>query len=188
MNASLARWVARPAEAAAALALGALFSLACVYTEAWWLQFVLIGLLAWRAAAVAPGRAALLGLAFGVGWLGAGTWWLFISMHRYGGLAAPLAAFAVAALSLALSGYLAIALALFARLRRGVAWLDAPLFAALWLAAELARGVLFTGFPWVATGYGQIDGPLAALAPWLGVYGLGFVVATLAALPALAVG
>ncbi len=186
MNASLARWVARPAEAAAALALGALFSLACVYTEAWWLQFVLIGLLAWRAAAVAPGRAALLGLAFGVGWLGAGTWWLFISMHRYGGLAAPLAAFAVAALSLALSGYLAIALALFARLRRGVAWLDAPLFAALWLAAELARGVLFTGFPWVATGYGQIDGPLAALAPWLGVYGLGFVVATLAALPALA--
>ncbi len=58
--------------------------------------------------------------------------------------------------------------------------------AALWLAAELARGVLFTGFPWVATGYGQVDGPLAALAPWIGVYGLGFVAAATAALPALA--
>ena len=107
-------------------------------------------------------------------------------LHRYGGLAAPLAAVAVVALALALSSYLALALALFARLRRGAAWLDAPLFAGLWLAAELARGVLFTGFPWVATGYGQIDGPLAALAPWIGVYGIGFVVAMLAALPALA--
>jgi apolipoprotein N-acyltransferase len=174
------------AEAMAAAALGALFSLSCVITQAWWLQFACIGLLAWRVAGVTTAQAALLGLAFGTGWLGAGTWWLFISLHRYGGLAAPLAAVAVVALALALSAYLALALALFARLRRGAAWLDAPLFAGLWLAAELARGVLFTGFPWVATGYGQIDGPLAALAPWIGVYGIGFVVAMLAALPALA--
>lgn len=174
------------AETMAAAALGALFSLPCVITQAWWLQFACIGLLAWRVAGVTTAHAALLGLAFGTGWLGAGTWWLFISLHRYGGLAAPLAAVAVVALALALSAYLALALALFARLRRGAAWLDAPLFAGLWLAAELARGVLFTGFPWVATGYGQIDGPLASLAPWLGVYGIGFVVAMLAALPPLA--
>jgi apolipoprotein N-acyltransferase len=173
-------------EAAAALALGALFSLPCTVTEAWWLQFLCLGLLAWRAGRATPGRAAGLGLAFGTGWLAAGTWWLFISLHRYGGLPAPLAVLAVAALSLALSGYLAIALGLFARWRRGVAASDALLFAALWLAAELARGLLFTGFPWVATGYGQVDGPLAALAPWLGVYGIGFVVAGCAALPALA--
>ncbi len=186
MNTGVARFGAAAAELAAAAALGALFSLPCVRTQAWWLQFVVLGLLAWRAAGVTPGRAALLGLAFGAGWLGAGTWWLFISLHRYGGLAAPLAVLAVAALALALSAYLALALALFARLRRGVAWRDALLFAGLWLATELARGVLFTGFPWVATGYGQIDGPLAALAPWIGVYGIGCVVAALAALPALA--
>ena len=174
------------AEAAAAAALGAVFSLPFVHTEAWWLQFLCVGLLAWRAAGVTPARAALLGLAFGSGWLGAGTWWLYISLHRYGGLAAPLAVVAVTALALALSVYLAAALALFARLRRGVAWSDALLFAAFWLAAELARGVLFTGFPWVATGYGQIDGPLAALAPWIGVYAIGFVVTACAALPALA--
>ena len=106
-------------------------------------------------------------------------------MHRYGDLPAPLAAIAVAALALALSAYLAMGLALFAWLSRGSPWADAPLFAAVWLAAELARGVFFTGFPWVATGYGQIDGPLAALAPWVGVYGIGFFAAAIAALPAL---
>ena len=184
MNAG--RFAAPAAEALAALAAGALFSRACVDTQAWALQLALLGLLAWRAAALSPAQAAGLGLAFGAGWLSAGTWWLYISMHRYGGLAAPLAAVAVAALALGLSGYLALALALFARLRRGTPWLDAPLFAGLWLAAELARGLLFTGFPWVATGYGQVDSPLAALAPWVGVYGLGFVVALAAALPALA--
>ena len=186
MNTGAARQWPLAAEATAATALGALFSLACVVTEAWWLQLLCTGLLAWRAAGVGPARAALLGLVFGSGWLGASTWWLFISMHRYGGLAAPVAALAVAALALALSVYLALALALFARLRRGSAWLDALLFAALWLAAELARGALFTGFPWAATGYGQIDGPLAALAPWVGVYGIGFAAASLAAWPALA--
>ena len=174
------------AEALAAAALGALFSLACVYTEGWWLQLWLLGLLAWRAAALSPARAALLGSAFGSGWLGAGTWWLFISLHTYGGLPAAMAVLAVAGLAAVLSAYLATALALFARLRCGNAWFDAPLFAAVWLAAELARGVLFTGFPWVATGYGQIDGPLASLAPWFGVYGIGFVGAGVAALAALA--
>ena len=186
MTAGATRPAAVAGEAVTAAALGALFSLPCTLTHAWGLQLLCIGWLAWRAAGLGPAQAAGLGLAFGAGWLGAGTWWLFISLHRYGGLAAPLAVLAVMALALALSAYLALALALFARLRRGVVWTDALLFAALWLAAELARGVLFTGFPWVATGYGQIDGPLAALAPWIGVYGIGFVAAACAALPALA--
>ena len=186
MTSGTPRPVAPALDAVAAAAAGALFSLPCTLTQAWALQLLCLGLLAWRVAGLGPARAALLGLAFGSGWLGAGTWWLFISLHRYGGLAAPLAVLAVAALALALSAYLALALALFVRLRRGIVWSDALLFAALWLAGELARGVLFTGFPWVATGYGQIDGPLAALAPWIGVYGIGFVVAASAALPALA--
>lgn len=171
----------------AALA-GALSTVSAVHTAWWPLQLLCIAALAWRVAGAAPGRAALLGWSFGTAWLIAGTWWMFISMHRYGGLPAPLAALAVGALAAALSLYLAGAMALFARLRRGGAVADAALFAACWLLAELARGVLFTGFPWVASGYGQVDGPLAALAPWIGVYGLGAVVALLATLPALATG
>jgi apolipoprotein N-acyltransferase len=176
-------------DAAIAAALGAIFSLGFVHTtQAWWLQFACVGLLAWGVSRVSPRRAALLGWAFGTAWLAAGTWWLFISMHRYGGLPAPLAVLAVFALAGALGLFLAAAMALAARLRRGLALPDALLFGACWLAAELTRGLLFTGFPWVATGYGQVDAPLAAAAPWVGVYGIGFVVAALSALLAFSVG
>jgi len=172
-------------EALTVAALGALHSLPFVATWAWPLQMLCIALLAACAARAAPLRAAGLGLVFGTAWLAAGTWWLFISMHRYGGLPAWLAGLAVAALSAFLSLYLAAALAAFARWRRAAPLRDAALFAAVWLLAELARGVIFTGFPWVASGYAQVDAPLAALAPWLGAYGLGAVVALLAAWLAL---
>jgi apolipoprotein N-acyltransferase len=174
-----------PLEVLAAAALGALQTLAYVHTEAWWLQLACVGLLAWCARHASPGRAAGLGAAYGTAWVATGTWWLYISMHRYGGLPAWMAVTAVLALAAVLSLYLALALALFARGRRGRPLGDAALFAAVWLLAELARGVLFTGFPWIAAGYAHVDGPLAAWAPWVGVYGIGALAAFVAALPAL---
>ena len=168
-----------------AAAFGAAHSLPFIHPSAWWAQLLILAWLAWRAAALSPRRAAALGLAFGTAWLAAGTWWLYISLHRYGGLPAPLAVLAIALLSAFMSLYLALALALFARWRSGCGWRDALLFAALWLLTELARGVIFTGFPWLASGYAHVDGPLAALAPWVGVYGIGFVAAALAAWPVL---
>ncbi len=164
---------ARRRETLTALAAGALQTLAFVHTWAWPLPLLTLAWLVSRLdAAATPRRAAWLGFCYGWAWLAAGTWWLFVSMHRYGGLAAPLAAAAVVLLAAALSLYLAAAGAAYARWRRGTG-LDALLFAALWLLAELARGVLFTGFPWLASGYAQVDGPLAALAPYVGVYGIG---------------
>jgi apolipoprotein N-acyltransferase len=176
------------AELALAALLGAIHSLAFVHTAAWPLQMLVVAALAWRAAAAPPWRAAELGLAFGTAWFAAGTWWLYISMHQYGGLPAWLAVLAIALLSAFLALYLAAALAAFARWRSSAPLRDALLFGALWLLAELARGVIFTGFPWVASGYAHVDGPLAALAPWVGVYGIGFVAAVLAAWPVLARG
>jgi apolipoprotein N-acyltransferase len=170
------------ADLALALAAGALHSLPFVFTQAWALEIALVALLAWRAGASRPRRAAALGLAFGTGWLLAGTWWLYVSLHFYGGLAAWLAALAVLLLALVLSLYLAAAMAAYSigAPRRPLA--DALRFAACWLLAELARGVLFTGFPWVASGYAHIDGPLATLAPLVGVYGMGCIAAFIAAL------
>ncbi|MFL6664379.1 MAG: apolipoprotein N-acyltransferase, partial [Rhizobacter sp.] len=164
-----------------AAAFGALQTASYVYTEAWWLQLLAAGWLAWRAWVATPGRAFGLGLAYGTAWLVAGTWWLFISMHRYGGLPAWMAAAAVLGLAMVLGLYLAAALALFARWRTRRPTADAVLFAALWLLAELARGVIFTGFPWVASGYAHVDSPLAKLAPWIGVYGIGALAAFIAA-------
>ena len=131
------------------------------------------------------------------------TWgWLYVSMHRYGGLPAWLSAAAVLLLAMALSVYFAVAgglwVALFRRwilsdrdnearyakqaagltwdvLRQGLA--GVALFAALWTMAELSRGQLFTGFPWGASGYAHTDSWLATYLPWVGVYGLGAVAA-----------
>ena len=168
-------------------ALGALQTLAFVHTGAWWLPLLAVAVLAWRLhTSAGPRQAAWLGWCFGTGWLTAGTWWLFISLYRYGHLPAWLAAAAVGALAGLLSLYLAAAAAAYRHWRRGNTF-DAALFAAVWLLAEVARALIFTGFPWVASGYAQVDGPLAALAPWVGVYGIGTVLAALAVLLARAV-
>jgi apolipoprotein N-acyltransferase len=125
-------------------------------------------------------RAAFIGWVFATAWLTATFWWLFISMHVYGGLASPLAALAV----LLLAGFLSLYYALAAALFRGAAaerpWRDGALFAALWLGAELLRNSLFTGFPWGAGGYAHVDGPLGPLARWIGVHGITLMAAWLA--------
>jgi len=145
--------------------LGALHALPTAYPQLWWLQLLCVAGLAHRVASAPVGRSALLGFAFGTAWLCAGTWWLYVSMRRYGGLSAPLAAGAVLALSAFLSIYLSAAMALFAKLRRNRLWLDVLIFGGCWLLAELARGFILTGFPWAASGYAHVDSPLAMLAP-----------------------
>jgi apolipoprotein N-acyltransferase len=171
---------APPLQAVLAVALGALQTLAYVHTWAWPLALLTLAVVVALLNTSSPRHAAVLLWCYGVGWLTAGVWWLFISMHHYGGLPAPLAAAAVLALAAALSLYLAVVGWAYARWRAGRVQ-SVLLFAALWLLAELARGVLFTGFPWVALGYALVDSPFAGLAPWLGVYGMGAAAAAAAA-------
>lgn len=166
--------------ALAALA-GAAHALAFAPQHAWWLQIAALAWLAARVQVAAPRRALWLGWCFGSAWLLAGIWWLFISMHRYGGLPGWLAALAVFALCAALALYLAVAMGAHARWRGGQGLGDVALFAACWCLAEWARATLFTGFPWLAGGYAHTDGPLAGWAPWVGVLGLGAVAAAVAA-------
>ena len=123
------------------------------------------------------------GWAFSTAWLAATFWWLFVSMHTYGGLPAPLAVLGVLALAAALGLYYALVAACYWRWRTARLRWRLALFAALWTLAELARGTIFTGFPWGAGGYAQVDA-LAPLAPWVGVYGMGAVAAALALLAA----
>ena len=178
------RWAAW-AEMSLAACFGAAHSLPVVVTWAWPLQLLSVAWLAWRVSLATPLRAAALGWAFGSAWFACATWWLFISMHRYGGLPAWMAILGVAALCCGMALMPAIAMAVFARLRSRRAAAHGLQFAALWTLAELARGLLFTGFPWAASGYAHVDSPLAALAPWIGVYGIGGVAAALAAAPAM---
>ena len=147
------------------------------------LQWLAVLTLAWALSRDAsPRRAAAWGLGFGAISLMVATWWLYISLNVYGGLPAPLAVLSVGLLGAALALYLAFACWLFVVCRPATpsVFLRSLFFAAAWGFSELARGVLFTGFPWAAAGYAHVDGGLAALAPWLGVYGMGMVAAGLA--------
>lgn len=122
-----------------------------------------------------PGTGARLAWLYGTAWLIGATGWIYVSLHHFGGMPAPIAGAAVLLLSAALAGYLALAGWAWVRWRSGVWWRDAAMFAGLWLLAELARALVFTGFPWGASAYGLIDSPMDRLAPWLGVYGMGAV-------------
>ncbi len=128
------------------------------------------------------------GWCFATIWLAATFWWLYVSMHLYGGLPAVLAALAVLLLAAFLALYYALACGvwLWARASLGAAG-QVLLWAALWLLAELCRGVFFTGFPWGAIGYAHIDGALAGYAPWVGVYGIGAIAAAVSGLLYMAV-
>jgi apolipoprotein N-acyltransferase len=147
----------------------------------WWLQLLSLAGLAWLVLRERSWRrAAVLGWTFATAWTAGTLWWLFISMHTYGGLPSALAAAAVLALAAVVALYYAAAMALFARINpSGWAW-RALLFAACWLLAELLRATWFTGFPWGVSGYAHVDGPLSVLAPLIGVYGIGFAAALLA--------
>lgn len=158
-----------------------------------WLQIGSLAALVWLLARPSLGfwGGFVRGWVFGMAWLAGTFWWLFISMHVYGGLAAPLAVLAVWALAAFLGLYYAVAAGLWVHLwqraaGRGAAWRAVLAFAALWTLAELARGHWFTGFPWGAGGYAHVDGLLAFSARYGGVYGLGLLAAALAAGLALA--
>ena len=129
-----------------------------------------------------PRDGLIIGFCFGLGLFGAGVSWVYVSMHRFGGMPPPLAALA----TLLFCSYLAIFPALTgwlqARLRVSPAIRASLLIPALWTLSEWLRGWLFTGFPWLTLGTAFADGPLAGYAPVVGAHGLSFVVAACAGL------
>jgi len=171
-----AAWfMARPAlTSALALAAGALHALCFAPAELPRTALLVLGFIYYLALATTGWRsAARLGFAFGLGWFGTGVSWVYISLHGHGDLAAPLAVLATAALAALLALFPAAALAAGVlagpadSVPRGLA------VVAAWTLADWLRGVVFGGFPWLATGYAQTDGAPAGYAPILGVYGVG---------------
>ncbi len=75
-------------------------------------------------------RGAVIGGLFATAWLTGTFWWLFISMHTYGGLAAPLAVAAVLGLAAFLASYYAAMLGIFCRLALTSKALTAIIFGA----------------------------------------------------------
>lgn len=140
------------------------------------------GLTAAAIRARTPWRAARLGLLVG-GLASLGTlYWTALPVHNYGNLAWPLALPVPVLLAMVLGTYDAVFAGLIRFVHPRVSpWLFGPLAGLAWAGMEMARGTLFTGFPWLVLP--------AALAPWpaaiqgaayLGVYGLSGLLAWLA--------
>ncbi len=121
-----------------------------------------------------PGRAAVRGGLFGLGYFGCGVYWVYYSIHVY--------AYTPLWLSCALAALLVAYLSLYPML---AAWLAARLLpcgplrligaATLLAVAEWVRGIAWTGFPWILYGQGSLDSPWAGYLPVAGVYATGLL-------------
>lgn len=115
------------------------------------------------------------GLSFGFGWFAAGISWVHVSIAQFGGMPLILSLLLMLLLCLYLALYPALAAWLAARFSKDKS-VNLNYLPFVWLISEWLRAHLLTGFPWLSIGYGQIDGPLAFLAPVIGEVGITFVV------------
>ncbi|HWF92743.1 MAG TPA: apolipoprotein N-acyltransferase [Terriglobales bacterium] len=123
-----------------------------------------------------PLQAFLLAYVCGILWYAGTCYWIYSTMHQYGGLSG-LAAFGVLilfclylALYHGLFGLVVSCLADSSSFSRNALLLAPP----LWVAVELAR-TRVTGFPWDLLGISQVENiPLSRIASFTGVYGLSF--------------
>ena len=134
-----------------------------------------------------PWQGFVLGYVCGILWFAGTCYWIFDTMHRYGGLPIPAAVLALILFCMYVGLYhgmfgLLLALVAGSKPRR----IKAPLASGasirralvaapfLWVAVELAR-TRITAFPWELLGYSQTGNfALTRIATLTGVYGLSF--------------
>jgi apolipoprotein N-acyltransferase len=125
-----------------------------------------------------PRAAWILGFSYGLGLYCVGIYWIYISLHDFGGMPWWFAGFctfclcAFMALFVGFVGYFSKKL--------GWLWLSAPV---LWGLSDWIRSWIFTGFPWLTMGYSQVPhSPLAGYMPLVGVYGVSVITVFMAML------
>jgi apolipoprotein N-acyltransferase len=129
-------------------------------------------------------RAFLLAYLCGVLWYVGNCYWIYDTMHIYGGIPSVGSFLILLLFSLVLGLYfglfgLGVAMVQRATGSTRLALVFAPF---LWAALELAAARI-TSVPWDQLGYSQVDnGFVNQLAPWTGVYGISFVLVAVNAL------
>ena len=123
-------------------------------------------------------RSVLAGYVCGVLWYLLNSYWIYDTMHIYGGLPGPVASLILLGYALILGNYFAIFAWLVAvsRLAGGRALPALLLTPVFYVAVEYLTTHL-TNVPWDLLGYAQVDNQLLnRLAPWTGQYGLTLVI------------
>ncbi len=129
---------------------------------------------------VTPRRALVRGIFYGAAEFLVGIYWVYIAVTVIGGAPVWLGALLYIGLALACAvfpgalGYGALRL----QSHPGGVWL--LFIPPAWAVLEWVRSFLFTGFPWLALGFSQVDSPLAGYAPVAGVYGVSLAVMAVA--------
>ncbi len=123
------------------------------------------------AAAAGPGEAALLGLVAGLACFYASIHWVSHAMTAFGGLSAGVAFVGLTALVLYMAAHWAAAFWAASFVTRRTGWAQWAVLPPIWVATELSRNYLFTGYPWANLGYTQVrTAAVAQLASLGGVY------------------
>jgi apolipoprotein N-acyltransferase len=169
----LARVRAPSVRAVLAAVAGGALATAFAPLNLWPLAVLCPAVLMWLWQDASPREAARLGFLFSAATFAAGTYWLYVSIHIFGGAPIWLAFFLMLGL-VAIMGLYQAGLGYFvARFLPRSGWqrwlLALP---AAWLLLEWWRGWFLSGFSWLSLGYSQTDSPLAGFAPVLGVYGI----------------
>ena len=161
---------------------GALYPLAFAPFGFWPAAFVSLIPLLYSSINTASLSAFKCGFYWGIGAFSVGASWVYVSIHEFGFV--PVIGAALMTMAFVL--YLALFKGFFAycvnqvwrRANHQLLLLSAPFF---WVISEYLQAIVFGGFPWLLAGYSQIDSPLAALATWLGVYGVSWMLVALTA-------
>ncbi|MBK1885349.1 apolipoprotein N-acyltransferase [Marinobacter sp. DY40_1A1] len=116
------------------------------------------------------------GLLAGLGLFGSGATWVYISISEFGNTSIPVSVLLTAAFVAVLALFPALAFWFWGKLAKASAVRRLILFPAIWILGDWLRGWLLTGFPWLYLGTAHTDGPLAGMAPIIGVHGLTFLI------------
>ncbi len=164
------------------LLLGAVNVFAFAPFGLWALQLLCVaGLFTLVLRAASARHAFVFGWLYSFAWTCAGVHWLYISLHDYGGMPGWLTVLAIALLALGLGLIVGAATG-------GAVWMQRRwrshaavtlllILPPLWMLAEWTRCWIFTGFPWLGTGYAHTGSPLAGFAAIIGVYGISLLAA-----------
>jgi len=124
-----------------------------------------------------PRQAFKAGFCLGIPYFFGTLYWIYHSVHNYGGISFTVSVLIVILLCAFLSLYTGIFAVLFSSTIRNTklpALLIAPAF---WVVLEFLRSYIFTGFPWSSIGYSQYQFlTIIQIADITGVYGVSFLV------------
>jgi len=160
-----------------ALLAGVLNSLSFAPFNYWGLIFVSLGILFCLWLRCDSKNAFWYGFLYGLAMFGIGLSWIYITIHTFGGMPSIIAAICIFLLVAFLSLYPAlVGLSQSLFNRWGTSERLIFIIPTIWILFEWLRGWLFTGLPWLTTGYAMLDMPLSNFAPIGGVYLISLIV------------